>query len=467
MRDASSKPLTVLRHVRRSNFTVLPNEMLQDSRLSLRATGLLSRMLSLPSDWKFSADRLAQGCEQDGRKVVLNAMNDLQSHGYLRRQRERVGNGRFATVVTVSDTPIPEWIADANPIDPDSERDDPVALTSDDIANPQVGSCDPNLLPVPTSGNTILSQLGPEATHGTSVAGSSIERTQTENPDKERVCVGGSDAAADELQNSAPVAEPGTTAGPKVSAEAASVVCRIYTAEQRLKITLPDQVADIAERVDGLIGKGWTVDGINGQLQQHVHVNTRTVAFGKILIDALTRLDGLIPNAASVDPFAQGAAGIKEPARKPRSQAKKSTPVPEDHPGFAAFWDAYGHKVGSKAKARKSYTKALQHTDDGTILAATQAYRTYLDSTGSLQAHATTWLNQHRWEDDYSSALAAEQSRVRPAPAAPVRESLSARRNREIDDALAAVKAELAGAQAPDGMPDWSGAVIDSEGRPA
>ena len=36
------------------NYTVMSNHHLQDKRLSLKAKGLLSYMLSLPDDWDYS-----------------------------------------------------------------------------------------------------------------------------------------------------------------------------------------------------------------------------------------------------------------------------------------------------------------------------------------------------------------------------------------------------------------------------
>ena len=47
------------------NYTVMSNHHLQDKRLSLKAKGLLSYMLSLPDDWDYSLKGLTTGC-RDG-----------------------------------------------------------------------------------------------------------------------------------------------------------------------------------------------------------------------------------------------------------------------------------------------------------------------------------------------------------------------------------------------------------------
>ena len=44
----------VFRVERNKNFTVMANYHLKDKRLSLKAKGLLSVMLSLPDDWNYN-----------------------------------------------------------------------------------------------------------------------------------------------------------------------------------------------------------------------------------------------------------------------------------------------------------------------------------------------------------------------------------------------------------------------------
>ena len=58
------------------NYTVMSNHHLQDKRLSLKAKGLLSYMLSLPDDWGLQperADNRVQGwhrqCEKCGSRT--------------------------------------------------------------------------------------------------------------------------------------------------------------------------------------------------------------------------------------------------------------------------------------------------------------------------------------------------------------------------------------------------------------
>ena len=69
------------------NYTVMSNYHLQDKKLSLKAKGLLSYMLSLPDDWDYSLKGLTVGCK-DGLDSVRTAVLELEEH---RSEERRVG----------------------------------------------------------------------------------------------------------------------------------------------------------------------------------------------------------------------------------------------------------------------------------------------------------------------------------------------------------------------------------------
>lgn len=76
------------------NYTVMSNHHLQNKRLSLKAKGLLSYMLSLPDDWDYSLKGLTVGCK-DGLDSVRTAVLELEEHGYVRRQKVRNAKGQI------------------------------------------------------------------------------------------------------------------------------------------------------------------------------------------------------------------------------------------------------------------------------------------------------------------------------------------------------------------------------------
>ena len=90
-REAAMSTFRVNKNV---NYTVMSNYHLQDKKLSLKAKGLLSYMLSLPDDWDYSLKGLTIGCK-DGLDSVRTAVLELEEHGYVRRQKVRNARGQI------------------------------------------------------------------------------------------------------------------------------------------------------------------------------------------------------------------------------------------------------------------------------------------------------------------------------------------------------------------------------------
>lgn len=84
----------VIRVEHNTNYTTMANYHLRDQRLSLRAMGLMSRMLSLPEDWDYTVAGLAAIC-REGREAVRKALQELEAAGYLVREQTRK-SGSFA-----------------------------------------------------------------------------------------------------------------------------------------------------------------------------------------------------------------------------------------------------------------------------------------------------------------------------------------------------------------------------------
>lgn len=95
---------TILRHKRRRDFTVLPNGMLRDPRLSFRATGLLAFLLMLPDGEGVDSMSLAER-KKEGRDAIRAGFKELEVAGYLARHREQDEKGFWSHVIEVSDEP--------------------------------------------------------------------------------------------------------------------------------------------------------------------------------------------------------------------------------------------------------------------------------------------------------------------------------------------------------------------------
>lgn len=72
---------------------------------------------------------------------------------------------------------------------------------------------------------------------------------------------------------------------------------------------------------------------------------------------------------------------------------------------FDGFWEAYG-KIGNKQQAVKSYNKAIKegylHFDIMQGLNNYQKYCIALNQEQRFIKHASTWLNNRGWEDEYT-----------------------------------------------------------------
>ena len=96
----------ILRNPSRQRYTVIDNKAIQDERLSLKALGLLVRMLSLPDNWEFSEMGLKKIFKKDGMSSIRTGLKELEDTGYLKRERKRDELGRITRT---------EWIICESP----------------------------------------------------------------------------------------------------------------------------------------------------------------------------------------------------------------------------------------------------------------------------------------------------------------------------------------------------------------
>lgn len=89
--------MAVFRVEKTKDFTVMCNHHLRNVKLSLKAKGLLSLMLSLPEDWDYTTKGLACIC-RDGVDSIGSTLKELEQYGYLTRKRIRFENGRLGDI---------------------------------------------------------------------------------------------------------------------------------------------------------------------------------------------------------------------------------------------------------------------------------------------------------------------------------------------------------------------------------
>lgn len=79
---------------REEGYIVMGNYLLKDRRLSLKAKGLLSLMLSLPDNWDYSILGLSSICVES-KDTIRKILNELKVNKYLKVIETRDENGRF------------------------------------------------------------------------------------------------------------------------------------------------------------------------------------------------------------------------------------------------------------------------------------------------------------------------------------------------------------------------------------
>lgn len=84
----------IRRTKRNQNFTVIGNDVIQDSRMSIDARGVLIYILSLPDDWVIYKKDLQERINV-GRRILDRCFSEMKEAGYLIESGEIKEDGRF------------------------------------------------------------------------------------------------------------------------------------------------------------------------------------------------------------------------------------------------------------------------------------------------------------------------------------------------------------------------------------
>ena len=110
--------MSVFRVEKNKGYTVMSNHHLRNHTLSLQAKGLLSQMLSLPEDWDYTLQGLAQ-INKESIDAIREAVREVERAGYIKRSRERDERGCLrGTVYTIYEQPH----AEPTPEEPTQEK---------------------------------------------------------------------------------------------------------------------------------------------------------------------------------------------------------------------------------------------------------------------------------------------------------------------------------------------------------
>ena len=104
--------MAVCRVERTGDYTTMSNHHLRNEKLSLKAKGLLSLMLSLPETWDYTVKGLAH-ISKEGVDGITGTIKELERAGYVERHRIRDSAGRLRTT---------EYIIREFPVSPKPEK---------------------------------------------------------------------------------------------------------------------------------------------------------------------------------------------------------------------------------------------------------------------------------------------------------------------------------------------------------
>ena len=149
--------MAVFRIERTRDYTVMSNHHLRNEKLSLKAKGLLSMMLSLPENWNYTTRGLAAICKE-GVDAIGGALRELETAGYIVRHQLRDRQGRISdTEYVIYEQPQPKK--------PDTPSPDTDAPDTADTENPYMEKPDTEK---PAELNIEKSNTQKSITHGLS-----------------------------------------------------------------------------------------------------------------------------------------------------------------------------------------------------------------------------------------------------------------------------------------------------------
>src|SRR5690606_20924800 len=90
------------------NFTIIPNWLINNPNVSLKAKGLFMFLASKPNDFDFSAERISK-LNKEGITSIKNCLKELEDNGFLIRKKiKNADNSRFIGI---------EYILTEKPLD--------------------------------------------------------------------------------------------------------------------------------------------------------------------------------------------------------------------------------------------------------------------------------------------------------------------------------------------------------------
>jgi|GEM_PF-986424 len=109
---------------KKENFTSIHNKLINDSRISLKAKGIMLYMLSKPENWKYNPKEIAKN-SKDGLDSVYSGIKELIEAGYISRTRHSDGTVDYFVFEDVEENDIIDFSKKENPNWENPNRENP------------------------------------------------------------------------------------------------------------------------------------------------------------------------------------------------------------------------------------------------------------------------------------------------------------------------------------------------------
>ena len=94
-----------IKKVYQKQFTTVDNTILNDESVTWKAKGLFTYLWSKPDNWNYSVKEVSRHAK-DGRDSTSDGVQELEAHGYLKREQIKKKGSFGSSVWTLSERPI-------------------------------------------------------------------------------------------------------------------------------------------------------------------------------------------------------------------------------------------------------------------------------------------------------------------------------------------------------------------------
>ncbi|MDK8117358.1 DnaD domain protein [Limosilactobacillus reuteri] len=159
-----------IKKVYQKRFTTVDNTILNDESVSWKAKGLFTYLWSKPDNWNYSVKEVSKHAK-DGRDSTSDGVQELEEHGYLKREQINKKGSFGSSVWTLSERPIfKKQVKNDKPATPNTDNpltEEPVTVNpSTDLPMTEKSSTEnPALLNTDSTNNGITNKDDDDSVH--------------------------------------------------------------------------------------------------------------------------------------------------------------------------------------------------------------------------------------------------------------------------------------------------------------